>query len=153
MTRTTAILKRWARVAWRRCLPPCGTGWVPGAWRQIRRGGSPCHPGFTLMEVLASLLLLAVVLPVVMSGASLSLRAAEDSRYKAQASLLAQAELSQLLAANQWELQKMTGDFGASYPQYRWTALLTNYEDSTLLQLDVTVTWRQRESSFGELHL
>ena len=45
------------------------------------------QPGFTLIEVLVTLLLLAVVLPVVMSGVSLSLRAAEDSRSKAQASL------------------------------------------------------------------
>ena len=107
------------------------------------------QPGFTLIEVLVTLLLLAVVLPVVMSGVSLSLRAAEDSRSKAQASLLAQAKLSELQAENQWDLQKMEGDFGSSYPQYRWAAQLTNFEGSTLEQLDVTVLWRQRGQQYS----
>lgn len=101
--------------------------------------------GFTLVEVLVSLLLLAVVLPVAMGGVSLSLRAAEEAKYKSQASSLARAKLSELQAQNQWDLQKMSGDFGASYPQYRWTAQLSNFDGSTLDQLDVTVFWRQRE--------
>jgi prepilin-type N-terminal cleavage/methylation domain-containing protein len=100
--------------------------------------------GFTLIEVLVSVMLLAVVLPTVMGGVSLSLRAAESSKFKAQASSLAQAKLSELQAQNQWDTQRMAGDFGTSYPQYRWTAQLTNF-DGTLQQLDVTVFWRQRE--------
>jgi type II secretion system protein I len=108
----------------------------------IRR--SRLFRGFTLIEVLVTLLLLATVLPVVMSGVSLALRAAEDSRSTAQASLLAQAKLSELQAENQWDLQKLGGDFGSDYPQYRWTAQLSNFEGSTLEQLDVTVLWRQR---------
>jgi prepilin-type N-terminal cleavage/methylation domain-containing protein len=103
------------------------------------------HRGFTLVEVLISLLLLAVVLPVAMDGVSLSLRAAEEAKFKSQASSLARAKLSELQAQNQWDLQKMSGDFGAGYPQYRWTAQLNNFEGSTLEQLDVSVFWRQRE--------
>jgi general secretion pathway protein I len=101
--------------------------------------------GFTLIEVLVTLLLLALVLPTVMAGMSLSLRAAEESKAKAEASSLAQAKLAELQAQNQWDLQKLSGDFGPSHPQYRWTAQLTNYEGSTLEQLDVTVSWRQRQ--------
>ena len=103
-----------------------------------------CHKGFTLVEVLVSLLLLALVLPVVMSAVSLSMRAAEDSRATATASTLARSKLSELQAQNQWDLQKMGGDFGGDYPQYRWTAQLTNF-DGTLQQLDVSVLWRQRD--------
>ena len=124
MMRDASQMKQ-SRVAWRRCL-------------------SPCHRGFTLIEVLVTLLLLALVLPVVMSGVSLSLRAADDSRFKSQASLLARAKLSELQAANQWNLQKLSGDFGTSYPQYRWTAQLSNFDGSTLQQLDVAVIWRQQ---------
>jgi hypothetical protein len=39
----------------------------------------------------------------------------------------------------------MAGDFGSSYPPYRWTAQLTNFSGGTLQQLDVTVLWRQRD--------
>jgi type II secretory pathway pseudopilin PulG len=95
--------------------------------------------------VLVSLALLALVLPVAMGGVTLSIRAAEDSKFKAQASSLAQAKLSELQGANQWNLQKMAGDFGSSYPPYRWTAQLTNFSGGTLQQLDVTVLWRQRD--------
>jgi type II secretion system protein I len=109
----------------------------------VRDGGH--SGGFTLIEVLVALLLLAAVLPVVMGGMSLSLRAAEDSRSQAEASSLAQAKLAELQAENEWDLQKLSGDFGASHSQYRWTAQLTNFSGSTLQQLDVTVTWRQRE--------
>jgi prepilin-type N-terminal cleavage/methylation domain-containing protein len=109
----------------------------------IREGRA--YRGFTLVEVLVSLLLLAVVLPVAMDGVSLSLRAAEEAKFKSQASSLARAKLSELQAQNQWDLQKMSGDFGTGYPQYRWTAQLNNFEGSTLEQLDVSVLWRQRE--------
>lgn len=105
---------------------------------------APMPRGFTLIEVLVSLLLLSIVLPAVMGGISLSLRTAEEAKFKAQASSLARAKLTELQAANQWELQKLSGDFGVDSP-YRWNAELTNFEGTTLLQLDVTVLWRQRE--------
>ncbi len=116
---------------------------------------------FTLVEILATLALIAIVMPTVMGGISLSLRAADFSRHQAIASALAREKMSELVALNQWDLLSMAGDFSPDHPDYRWTAQLNTYDSSstansnmagnsgstaatsTLQQLDVTVTWTQ----------
>ena len=47
--------------------------------------------GFTLVEILATLALVAIILPVAMSGISLALRVADESRRQTEATALAQS--------------------------------------------------------------
>jgi len=107
----------------------------------IKRAG---RRGFTFVEILATLTLLAIVLPVVMTGISLSLSVASLAKQQAQASSLAHAKLMELAVEGQWQQASLSGDFGEDWPEYRWTAQVSDWDGGVLEQLDVTVWWRYR---------
>jgi len=97
--------------------------------------------GFTLIEVMAAIVLIAIVLPVVMRGISLATLVGELARRKAEAAVLAHSKLNEIVVTNLWQSGALSGDFGPDHPEYRWTGELTNWDRSTLKQLDVHITW------------
>ena len=101
--------------------------------------------GFTLIEVLAAMLLIGIVMPVVMQGVTSATRAGSASRHRTEAATLAGGKLSELMVTNQWNGGNLAGDFGADWPAYKWSAVVTPWAGDTqqigLQQLDVTVTW------------
>ncbi|MCL2645876.1 MAG: type II secretion system GspH family protein [Phycisphaerales bacterium] len=124
---------------------------------------------FTLIEVLASLAILALVFPVVMYGLSLASNAASLARHRTQATILAQTKLDELLATQ--DFSTLSGDFGDDYPGYTWTIELNDWDtldgfssvfsssisSSTSSntqqlqqpqQLDVTVSWTQHNRTY-----
>lgn len=115
--------------------------------------GSRSRPGFTLVEVLATLMLIAIVLPAVMKGATLATAAASIARSRTEASGLAEAKLAEIIATNQWQTSSLSGDFGTDWPGYRWQATVQSWPQDTsgagLQQVDLRVSWaaRGREDS------
>ena len=99
--------------------------------------------GFTFIEILATLAIVAIVLPSVMHGLSLCLATADQARHEAQAASLAKDKLSELVSANQLQQAALNGDFGTDWPGYRWEASVSNYDGASLTQLDVSVIWQQ----------
>ena len=67
--------------------------------------------GFTLVEALAALVLVAIVLPVAMRGVSLALTMASETTRRTEAMVLAEAKLAELLATGAWEDGDLDGDF------------------------------------------
>ena len=61
-----------------------------------RRRPATRRGGFTLIEVLATMLLLGIVLPVAMRGVSVALSAAGTARHLSEAAVLAEAKLNEL---------------------------------------------------------
>jgi prepilin-type N-terminal cleavage/methylation domain-containing protein len=116
----------------------------------LSRRGLRGRGGFTFIELLATMTLLAIALPSIMDGVSLALAMAGSARNQAQAASLCQSKLQELLATGQWQ-QDQSGDFGEDYPGFTWTH---NHSDWTgaagdtsgvsLQQLDVSVLWTQR---------
>jgi prepilin-type N-terminal cleavage/methylation domain-containing protein len=98
--------------------------------------------GFTLLEVLATLILIGIILPAVMSGISLATAAAGEAKHKVEAVSLAQTKLSEFLATSQNQAASSSGDF-ADYPGYAWTASI-EARDTNLSQVSVRVTWFAR---------
>lgn len=126
----------------------------------IRLEFLPCRPpkagkpryllrrGFTLIEVLATLVLVALVLPVVMQGISLATGLAGLSRQRTEACLLAQSKLNELALAGAWRRGELAGDFGADWPGYRWSASVRDW-DAEIQELTVQVTWERRGRSYS----
>ncbi len=115
--------------------------------RIVRAGrGFATRGGFTFIEVLATLTVLAIVLPSIMSGISLCLSAADCSRQQAQASALCQSKLMELAATGQWQNGVLAGDCGTDWPAYQWTALVSQWDGTVVQQLDVTVQWTYRRT-------
>jgi len=110
--------------------------------RRGRREGA-----FTIVEVLATLALAAIVLPAVVHGVLLCLSVAGYAHDQAQAAALAQSKLADLLTNNETSDAEATGDFGEDYPGYAWTARVDDWTDDRLVQVDVAVTWTRRGQS------
>jgi len=104
--------------------------------------------GFTLIEVLAALLLMAIVLPSVMKGISVATQAASSARHRTEAAGLAQAQLAEIVASQQWQNGNLSGDFGAQWPGYSWKATVAAWPldntDLNIDELDLEVSWIDR---------
>lgn len=107
----------------------------PGMTRIARRGMS-------LIEVLAALVLVGIVLPVAMSGVTVSLRAAQQARRQQEAGLLAESRLNEILALRGTTSFSGAGSFDG-YPDYRWEAQ-SSPSNFGLTEVWVTVSWQQR---------
>jgi prepilin-type N-terminal cleavage/methylation domain-containing protein len=109
--------------------------------------------GFTLVEVLVTMLLIAIVVPSIMAGIAQSTHAATLARARNEVAGLAQAELAQIVASQQWQNGNLQGDFGADWPGYSWQAVVQPWPLDTTTQsvqeIDLKVTWidRNRENS------
>jgi prepilin-type N-terminal cleavage/methylation domain-containing protein len=114
----------------------------------IRNPQSAIRPrrGFTLVEVLATVAMIAIVLPVAMYGIQLCLQTASNAKHQAEAATLAQNKLQELTALAslpQTSSLNESGDFAPDFPDYKWQSNTTDI-DTDLQQLDVRVTWLAR---------
>lgn len=125
--------------------------------------------GFTFIEILATMTLMAIVLPPVMEGISLCLSTASYARQESEAIALAHGKLAELTATGDWRNVVLSGDFGPDWPEYQWTGQLVDWAPTqtsiqqtatlpagaALQQLDVTVSWtgrnRQRSVTLSTL--
>jgi general secretion pathway protein I len=109
-----------------------------------RRGRS----GFTLIEVLAAVMLIAIVLPAIMEGISLATTAASTARRRTDAAALAQSQLNTLLSSQQWQSGQMAGTFAPDWPDYQWQATVVNWPGDTtglgIQEIDMEVFWTAR---------
>ena len=123
--------------------PPAAPG--PRRDKPGRHGPARLRSGFTLIEVLAAMLLIGIVLPVVMQAITSASRAATASHRRAEAATLAQSKLQELTATGLWASGNLSGDFGADWPAYKWSAAVAEWANDAqgvgMQQLDVTVTW------------
>ena len=111
--------------------------------------------GFTFIELLATVVFLGIIMPVAMQSIGLCTRLGGQSRRQIEVASLARAKLTELTCSSDWKTGEKNGDFGTDWPGYRWTATVYNWTDSTVSQLDLTVTWqsqgRQRSVTLSTL--
>lgn len=96
--------------------------------------------GFTLMEVMVAMAILAIALVSIFQLQSQSISMATDSRFLTTAALLAQSKMVEVETQSTLSNKTESGDFGPDYPQYAWQLVI---DDTQLLQfkkIEVTVT-------------
>lgn len=98
--------------------------------------------GFTFVELLVTVMLIAVIMPVAMRSIGLCTRLAGQSRKQIEAASLAKAKLTELTVSGEWENGDQRGDFGTDWPGYEWSATVANWTEASVRQVDVTVSWR-----------
>ena len=117
---------------------------------QRKRAGDS---GFTLVEVLAALLFLAILVPAIVSALSISSRVSTLSDRRAVAAELAENQLNEELLGGNWESATVTkGDFGTDYPGYAWDMTETGWtgdptNNMTELTMEVTFPVQGRTQS------
>jgi len=100
--------------------------------------------GFTFIELLATVVLIGIIMPVAMHSIALCASLGGQARRQMEAASLARTKLTELTASDDWKTSQKDGDFGDDWPGYRWTAEVSSWTDSTMSQLDLTVFWQSR---------
>ena len=77
--------------------------------------------GFTLLEVMIAMAIMAIVLVSVYRMHSQTLTMNMAARFYTQAPMLAQSKLAQMESASSGEITGDSGDFGEMFPGYTWS--------------------------------
>jgi general secretion pathway protein I len=96
--------------------------------------------GFTLMEVMVAMAILAIALISIFQLQSQSISMATDSRFMTTAALLAQSKMVEAETAPSLSNKSESGDFGPDYPQYTWQVEIGDTQLPQFKKIEVTVT-------------
>jgi len=96
--------------------------------------------GFTLMEVMIAMTILAIALVAIFQSQSQSISMSTDSRFMTTASLLAQSKMVEVEVASTLDNQSKDGDFGPDYPQYIWHLEVGDTMLPQFKKISITVT-------------
>lgn len=121
---------------------------------QQRVGRSP--RGFTLLEVMVALCILAIVLLSVYRLHSQTISMSIESRFYTQAPLLARSALTRWEEARKPEMISDQGDFGKEFPGYQWKISVADAPSPALgaqfardmQRIDIRVTLNNGEYSY-----
>jgi general secretion pathway protein I len=87
-----------------------------GCWRD----GVLENTGFTLLEVMIAMAIIAIALVAVFGSQSQSVSLANEAKYNTTAALLAQSKMAEIETMNPKDLVSGSGDFGEDFPDYHW---------------------------------
>ena len=88
--------------------------------KRLSRAANRACAGFTLAEVLAALLFMAIVIPVAMQGLMIASRAGSVSERKAVGARLAENKLNELIVTGQWQSSAQKGTIEEGRLSYPW---------------------------------
>jgi hypothetical protein len=77
--------------------------------------------GFTLAEVLAALIFMAIVIPVTIEGLSIASRAGEVAARKGEAAVVAEKILTENIVTTNWGSALQNGTVRQGNKEFRWT--------------------------------
>lgn len=110
------------------------------------------HSGFTLLEVMVAMAIMAITLMAVLDSQSASISRISDAKFSTSAPFLAQKKMAGIEIMKAGELGSDSGDFGNDYPGYSWELTVQDAsfdapENVTdhLKQLDLKVSWGKDE--------
>lgn len=104
--------------------------------------------GFTLLEVMLALAIIAIALTAALSLGSQGLSLASEAKFTTTAVFLAQSKMAEIEVKEPQDLISDSGDYGEDFPDYRWDM---NVSDATiaepegvsdyLKQIDLKISW------------
>ncbi len=110
--------------------------------------GDLLQPGFTLLEVMVAMSIIAIALSAVLGSQSQSVYLAADAKFNTTAALLAQSRIAEVASTDLEKLSSGSGDFGDDFCGYVWEITIKDaffYEPKKvsdyLKQIDLTVYW------------
>jgi general secretion pathway protein I len=107
--------------------------------------------GFTLIEIMVAIVILALALTGLTQGITTALGSSKDSELQTTAALIAAGQIELLRAQTDWTDGTEQGDCGAALPLYRWRQTIRPAELDGLHEVDVVVENAQTGASIYEL--
>lgn len=119
--------------------------------RSLRgRDARSLRHGFTFIELLVTVALLGIIMPVAMRGIGLCTQLGGQARREMEAASLAKTKLTELIVTGDWENGKQEGQFDESdWSGYRWSTTVASWTDATVKLVEVTVSWQSRGRQRG----
>ena len=106
------------------------------------------NKGFTLLEVMIAVALIAIALTTLLGSQAQSVSFANSAKFETMAALLAQGKMSEITMQTAESLSSDSGDFGDDYPGYGWESTVSDVSiegldaiTDYLKQIDIRITW------------
>jgi prepilin-type N-terminal cleavage/methylation domain-containing protein len=137
-----------------------GTNAFPGIASRVRgvvfeTKKVPLITGFTFIEVLMAVSILAILLVGVHKLQSQMVLMSQTTQFFTLAPLLAQSQMAEMERRNFKDIRKDSGDFGNTYPGYIWSLSVETLESEVLKKLaypmkkiDVSVSFNKGERMY-----
>ncbi len=116
--------------------------------------------GFTLLEVMVSLSIIAIALTAMLWSQSQSVSLAGDAKFNTTAAFLARSKMAELETEEPENLSPGSGDFGENFPDYTWEVTLKEvpldlpfHVSDDLKRIDLRVSWGEVNSYQYRLRL
>jgi len=100
--------------------------------RQTAGHSLQTQKGFTLLEVMAALSIIAIVLVSVYRMHAQTVSMNNEVRFYATAPMLAQIKMAEIESENLKDIGDESGDFGDEFPDYRWNIVVDDVESTAL---------------------
>ena len=139
------------------------TKWMSKYPRPVRM--IPPQAGFTLLEVMMAIAIMAIALTTLLGSQTQSISLATEAKFLTTASLLAKGKMAELELTESGKIHSASGDFGDDFPGYGWDAQVNDFSiaelgdfsdfTSHLKQVDVEIFWEaagQRKFRFFMRH-
>ena len=97
--------------------------------------------GFTLAEVLAALVFMAIVIPVAVDGLRLASQVGTLGERKTAAGRIAERMLNEIMVTKQWKDAPPSGTVQEGGVEYRWQARNDNWTEDPLRLVTMQVTF------------
>jgi general secretion pathway protein I len=112
--------------------------------------------GFTLLEIMVALSIIAIVLVSVYKMQAQTISMNYAARFYATAPLLAQLKIAEVEIENPGEQTDDSGDFGDEFPGYRWNVIIKDIESEplgniaeNLKQINVNISFNTDEFTYS----
>lgn len=112
--------------------------------------------GFTLLEIMVAISIMAIVLVTVFRMHAQTLSMTYSARFYATSPLLAQKKMVEIESKGQQDITDDSGDFGDEFPGYRWQVAVDDVESKALgsvaenlKKIDILVTLNNDEFTYS----
>ncbi|MBI1821532.1 MAG: prepilin-type N-terminal cleavage/methylation domain-containing protein [Nitrospirae bacterium] len=99
--------------------------------------------GFTLLEVMIALTLVAIVFVPLLALRNQNINQTAYARKVLRAEFLANEKLSTLLLEEKPEKGETNGDFGDQYPDFRWVQAVSDTPMGAVKEISLKVIWKK----------
>ncbi|MFH0784258.1 MAG: prepilin-type N-terminal cleavage/methylation domain-containing protein [Pseudomonadota bacterium] len=117
-----------------------------------------CKSGFTLLEVMIAVALIAIGFVTLLGSQSKSLSRVTEAKFNTLAPILASTKLAEVESGER-PLADDTGDFGADFPDYTWHLVVENVDvlktkfpagiDNKLARIVLSVSWSETKFRYS----
>lgn len=102
--------------------------------------------GFTLLEIIVTMVVVVVGLVMISQAFSTSLRAVSVSNNATLVKILADQQIAQIEMQTFSALQSSSGNFAPDHPEISWQEDVQNTSLNNLKQVTLTISWTERNA-------